>query len=151
MASRPAQAGHKPSVFNPEIAFRDNQQNGGLDFLDPGSQQGPVSMAHSTGIAPASGQHPAPLHTLHPGTAGVERRTRQRVGFSVRSEERRVGKECVSTCRSRWSPYHYNKKHSKQNTVIRNNNYKRNTKQNSTLSQTNTNEHSERTNKPTAT
>src|SRR3546814_6508927 len=33
-------------------------------------------------------------------------------GFSIgyhsvnRSEERRVGKECVSTCRSRWSPYH---------------------------------------------
>src|SRR3546814_7076827 len=27
-----------------------------------------------------------------------------------RSEERRVGKECVSTCRSRWSPYPYNKK-----------------------------------------
>src|SRR3546814_19753007 len=26
-------------------------------------------------------------------------------GFA-RSEERRVGKECVSTCRSRWSPYH---------------------------------------------
>src|SRR3546814_18846933 len=25
---------------------------------------------------------------------------------NVRSEERRVGKECVSTCRSRWSPYH---------------------------------------------
>src|SRR3546814_14222277 len=24
----------------------------------------------------------------------------------LRSEERRVGKECVSTCRSRWSPYH---------------------------------------------
>src|SRR3546814_18937001 len=29
---------------------------------------------------------------------------------SIRSEERRVGKECVSTCRSRWSPYHYKKK-----------------------------------------
>src|SRR3546814_10255630 len=29
---------------------------------------------------------------------GVSRRNR--------SEERRVGKECVSTCRSRWSPYH---------------------------------------------
>src|SRR3546814_3592609 len=26
--------------------------------------------------------------------------------FVGRSEERRVGKECVSTCRSRWSPYH---------------------------------------------
>src|SRR3546814_8433776 len=25
---------------------------------------------------------------------------------AVRSEERRVGKECVRTCRSRWSPYH---------------------------------------------
>ena len=24
----------------------------------------------------------------------------------MRSEERRVGKECVSLCRSRWSPYH---------------------------------------------
>src|SRR3546814_11378656 len=27
-----------------------------------------------------------------------------------RSEERRVGKECVSPCRSRWSPYHYKNK-----------------------------------------
>src|SRR3546814_14581477 len=27
-------------------------------------------------------------------------------GDMIRSEERRVGKECVSTCRSRWSPYH---------------------------------------------
>src|SRR3546814_17757721 len=49
------------------------------------------------------------------GEAGVALTT-QRVGgmfglfFSDekvdRSEERRVGKECVSTCRSRWSPYH---------------------------------------------
>src|SRR3546814_11762839 len=31
---------------------------------------------------------------------------RQRARCFVRSEERRVGKECVSTCRSRWSPYH---------------------------------------------
>src|SRR3546814_13701070 len=26
--------------------------------------------------------------------------------FTPRSEERRVGKECVITCRTRWSPYH---------------------------------------------
>src|SRR3546814_12306512 len=32
--------------------------------------------------------------------------SRPLVGDLVRSEERRVGKECVSTCRSRWSPYH---------------------------------------------
>src|SRR3546814_1323823 len=30
----------------------------------------------------------------------------QVTGDNFRSEERRVGKECVSTCRSRWSPYH---------------------------------------------
>src|SRR3546814_2505913 len=30
----------------------------------------------------------------------------QRQADDDRSEERRVGKECVSTCRSRWSPYH---------------------------------------------
>src|SRR3546814_4131008 len=35
----------------------------------------------------------------------VDRR-RHLEGTLVRSEERRVGKECVSTCRSRWSPYH---------------------------------------------
>src|SRR3546814_18080104 len=28
------------------------------------------------------------------------------IRLALRSEERRVGKECVSTCRSRWSPYH---------------------------------------------
>src|SRR3546814_18300672 len=45
-------------------------------------------------------------HPAHPRNAlprtGVE-------GAAMRSEERRVGKECVSTCRSRWSPYHYKK------------------------------------------
>src|SRR3546814_11572332 len=44
----------------------------------------------------------------------IETRVEQRRGLarpiferrSARSEERRVGKECVSTCRSRWWPYH---------------------------------------------
>src|SRR3546814_9675697 len=31
---------------------------------------------------------------------------REAAAGGARSEERRVGKECVSTCRSRWSPYH---------------------------------------------
>src|SRR3546814_15542623 len=30
----------------------------------------------------------------------------ERLGGAERSEERRLGKECVSTCSSRWSPYH---------------------------------------------
>src|SRR3546814_19408081 len=33
-------------------------------------------------------------------------RTATKDTIGGRSEERRVGKECVSTCRSRWSPYH---------------------------------------------
>src|SRR3546814_12405060 len=33
---------------------------------------------------------------------------------NVRSDERRVGKECVSKCRSRWSPYHVQKKRKKK-------------------------------------
>src|SRR3546814_12982111 len=42
-----------------------------------------------------------PLNRVPPGTMFT---------FLDRSEERRVGKECVSTCRSRWSPYHEKKK-----------------------------------------
>src|SRR3546814_12108561 len=34
--------------------------------------------------------------------------------YARRSEERRVGKESVSTCRSRWSPYHYKKNTKKE-------------------------------------
>src|SRR3546814_20458688 len=37
------------------------------------------------------------------GDAGL---TGRKIIVDTRSEERRVGKECVSTCRSRWSPYH---------------------------------------------
>src|SRR3546814_20837507 len=39
--------------------------------------------------------------------ASAARHSAQNIAFhEVRSEERRVGKEWVSTCRSRWSPYH---------------------------------------------
>src|SRR3546814_20358663 len=40
-------------------------------------------------------------------------------GESYRSEERRVGKGCVSKCRSRWSPYHSKKKNKNiKNTLV---------------------------------
>src|SRR3546814_13060728 len=39
-----------------------------------------------------------------------------------RSEERRVGKECVSTCRSRWWPYHSKNKKLKVRTKRNNQN-----------------------------
>src|SRR3546814_3441104 len=57
-----------------------------------------------------------PISPHHAGSAGaahplsVASRPSQEVpredDAGGRSEERRVGKECVSTCRSRWSPYH---------------------------------------------
>src|SRR3546814_11041505 len=43
-------------------------------------------------------------------TSAVNMATRAPCSLAeTRSEERRVGKECVSTCRPRWSPYHYKK------------------------------------------
>src|SRR3546814_11433123 len=46
------------------------------------------------------------------GLTEQQRGAAGRVDFvaMVRSEERRVGKECVSTCRSRWAPDHEKKK-----------------------------------------
>src|SRR3546814_18312076 len=46
---------------------------------------------------------------FHDGEALTSRQFAQLLSAEfdgLRSEERRVGKECVSTCRSRWSPYH---------------------------------------------
>src|SRR3546814_13703617 len=45
----------------------------------------------------------ARAHALHAGQGAAGDREHER----MRSEERRVGKEWVSTCRSRWSTYHY--------------------------------------------
>src|SRR3546814_5663617 len=52
-----------------------------------------------------------PIPNCHPGQASVSERVPGPIAplgvwpIHGRSEERRVGKECVSTCRSRWSPY----------------------------------------------
>src|SRR6056297_3933586 len=46
--------------------------------------------------------------------AGSSRRSSVIVPGVTRSEERRVGKECVSTCRSRWAPHHAKKKNTEQ-------------------------------------
>ena len=39
-------------------------------------------------------------------TDAMGQKQKQAEFHNVRSEERRVGKECTSWCRSRWSPYH---------------------------------------------
>src|SRR3546814_14040551 len=43
---------------------------------------------------------------IKPGDAAKDGENRKGQAIDRRSEERRVGKECVSTCRSRWWPYH---------------------------------------------
>src|SRR3546814_13345287 len=52
--------------------------------------------------------HPVTLElTAVPVEDALEQLFKQQpFNFSIRSEERRVGQECVSTCRSRWSPNH---------------------------------------------
>src|SRR3546814_14165112 len=81
-----------------------------LVAVDTGAALTPVNAAaHHFCMAGAKPQ----AATLVPFFAQYDRRTA--VYFPTftaerwateRSEERRVGKECVSTCRSRWSPYH---------------------------------------------
>src|SRR3546814_13501440 len=58
-------------------------------------------------VALSSGEYHL-LHALvrHPRQVMSRDRLLDLVRGRERSEERRVGKECVSTCRSRWSPYH---------------------------------------------
>src|SRR3546814_20404102 len=68
------------------------------------------ALLHLTGkahaiLAALSSAHRDQIRRLRPALEGM-------LAVIGRSEERRVGKECVSTCRSRWSPYH--KKNTKQ-------------------------------------
>src|SRR3546814_12340906 len=53
-------------------------------------------------------QNPGTTHQVPPNHNRIEKvySARHLCSLTERSEERRVGKECVSTCRSRWSPYH---------------------------------------------
>src|SRR3546814_15791882 len=56
------------------------------------------------------------IHLLHDGIRQAKRCAGGGAAFG-RSEERRVGKACGSTCRSRWSPYHYKQNKQLQTTV----------------------------------
>src|SRR3546814_2950456 len=60
----------------------------GCGWADPRARGVGQPIGHRVGVDP--------LHPLEQAKPAERRR----------SEERRVGKECVSTCRSRWSPYH---------------------------------------------
>ena len=65
-----------------------------LDFVDLGYK---ISNKYTVMITPAKWQTTADDYS---GCAS------KNINYKQRSEERRVGKECTSWCRSRWSPYH---------------------------------------------
>src|SRR3546814_11845147 len=87
----------------PDLAFVDGHGIAHPRGLGIASHFGVATGLPSIGVAKkilvGSGSEP---HQMR-GAYTPLRHNRAQLG---RSEERRVGKECVSTCRSRWSPYH---------------------------------------------
>src|SRR3546814_16703356 len=70
--------------------------------LPEGADDVIISYVDATGAVVHSEQ----LGAQSAGTVPFAWNGKDAAGEAARSEERRVGKECVSTCRSRWSPYH---------------------------------------------
>src|SRR3546814_19440822 len=78
----------------------------------------------TTDLRPDMAAIATPITLVYPYSAGLPKeradafyRAEYAKAPNVRSEERRVGKECVSKCRSRWSPDHYNKTERNNNTM----------------------------------
>src|SRR3546814_13496785 len=86
--------GHSSSVDRPVTETARNR--GGDAQIDGGLIQ--RHSARNTGVDVLARQ-------MQAGTL-LQHRKKNDQPVVVRSEERRVGKECVSTCRYRWSPYH---------------------------------------------
>src|SRR5216110_676078 len=95
---------------------------GAVSLVVPGAVVPALTFAGGT-LLSLVGIRPFLLRHLHP--RGTEIRTNvdalagrvgivsERIDPANRSEERRVGKECVSLCRSRWWPYHSKKKNAR--------------------------------------
>ena len=95
------------SVFHARTDADKNQQL--IDYLRQQSGAGIIYAATRKRCEEIADWLPTelrrPIGVYHAGLEPAQRR-RVQDQFMSRSEERRVGKECVSTCRSRWSPYH---------------------------------------------
>src|SRR3546814_14860975 len=84
------------SDWSSDVCSSDLPEKRGGDVFIGTAGTGIITLAASSSIDVSGGT----LAGLSGGTLNLR----------ARSEERRVGQECVSTCRSRWSPYHYKKK-----------------------------------------
>src|SRR3546814_16668030 len=100
MIPRPPRSTRTDALFPYTTLFRSEGRNAGLTQIVLASDAEGVTLADAPPFAVAAG-------TLAELTQGCDKRLESCAArFGTRSEERRVGKECVSTCRSRWSPYH---------------------------------------------
>src|SRR3546814_11596375 len=87
--------------------------------LNEDSNQGRAAKLLAEEVAKASGGK-LKVRTFASASLGSDDQMQNAlIGGAQRSEERRVGKECVSTCRSRWSPYPSKKKNNEKNTAYK--------------------------------
>src|SRR3546814_17447086 len=87
-----------PAEFGREVVVRHRQAP---ESRESSARAADFRHSHSTCLAPASG-YLSKKRCADRDLRSVERRCLYLVSLLFRSEERRVGKECVSTCRSRW-------------------------------------------------
>src|SRR3546814_17040717 len=80
-------------------------REGGFDYRQHSDGTRWATTADTRSLMSFQGQHWFYTGGAHPMVNYVSLLYDKREG-KLRSEERRVGKECVRTCRSRWSPYH---------------------------------------------
>src|SRR3546814_11673020 len=102
MIRRPPRSTRTDTLFPYTTLFRSGTERApiiGLSLL-----HGATAGSQVDGVAAGAFRRRAPFTDARLEIEGTSR------AGGARSEERRVGKECVSTCRSRWSPYHYKKK-----------------------------------------
>src|SRR3546814_14262558 len=112
MIRRPPRSTRTDTLFPYTTLFRSDK----LNTIDGDVVEAVIAdMAHDEEEAsrPAttapSSREPAPAAMAVSSAEQIEQaadEVENRNKADDRSEERRVGKECVSTCRSRWSPYH---------------------------------------------
>src|SRR3546814_14989391 len=87
----------EPQVLQGDAA---GNRRGGVSVLVPSPERQELVLR----IGPGDRRHRGAVGALELEMVGAPVGGDDEVGGETRSEERRVGKECVSTCRSRWSP-----------------------------------------------
>src|SRR3546814_20074999 len=102
MLRRPPRSTRTDTLFPSTTLFRSDECLEKLGLAE-------LHLAHTGGQILYGGQRHDPLQRVAAHCAGGQVGGDHHAPHLIvapRSEERRVGKECVSTCRSRWSPYH---------------------------------------------